>query len=144
MFSNKCFLFQANQDRILIPPSADWDQRPLIEEVFLFFMLKYISLRKRNRLSKCMEIYSGCFEEERPGFEPFKALGMGSTGENVAPSFVKKPQLRQEDDGNRLIFECKLAGRYISNKFANLDNYFFQFGQIHFAIKSMIYFSFKR
>jgi len=35
---------------------------------------------------------------------------MGSIGENVAPSFVKKPQLRQEDDGNRLIFECKLAG----------------------------------
>ena len=35
---------------------------------------------------------------------------MGSTGENVAPSFVKKPQLRQEDDGNRLVFECKLAG----------------------------------
>ena len=35
---------------------------------------------------------------------------MGSTGENVAPSFVKKPALRQEDDGNRLIFECKLAG----------------------------------
>ena len=35
---------------------------------------------------------------------------MGSTGENFAPSFVKKPQLRQEDDGNRLIFECKLAG----------------------------------
>ena len=35
---------------------------------------------------------------------------MGSIGENVAPSFVKKPALRQEDDGNRLIFECKLAG----------------------------------
>jgi hypothetical protein len=35
---------------------------------------------------------------------------MGSTGELVAPSFVRKPQLRQEDDGNRLIFECKLAG----------------------------------
>ena len=35
---------------------------------------------------------------------------MGSTGENVAPSFVKKPALRQEDDGNRLVFECKLAG----------------------------------
>ena len=28
----------------------------------------------------------------------------------MAPSFVKKPQLRQEDDGNRLVFECKLAG----------------------------------
>ena len=28
----------------------------------------------------------------------------------MAPSFVKKPQLRQEDDGNRLIFECKLSG----------------------------------
>ena len=144
MFPNICFLFQANQDRILIPPSADWDQRPLIEEVFLFFMLKYISLRKRNRLSKCMEIYSGCFEEERPGFEPFKALGMGSTGENVAPSFVKKPQLRQEDDGNRLIFECKLAGRYISNTFCNLDKYILQFERIHFAIKSIISFSFKR
>ena len=29
-----CFLFQANQDQILIHPLADWDQRPLIEEVF--------------------------------------------------------------------------------------------------------------
>lgn len=28
--------------------------------------------------------------------------------EEFAPSFVKKPQLRQEDDGNRLIFECQL------------------------------------
>lgn len=28
--------------------------------------------------------------------------------EDFAPSFLKKPQLRQEDDGNRLIFECTL------------------------------------
>lgn len=28
--------------------------------------------------------------------------------DDFAPSFVKKPQLRQEDDGNRLIFECEL------------------------------------
>lgn len=28
--------------------------------------------------------------------------------DDFAPSFVKKPQLRQEDDGNRLIFECHL------------------------------------
>ena len=35
---------------------------------------------------------------------------MGATGENFAPSFVQKPQLRQEDEGNRLIFECQLAG----------------------------------
>ncbi len=35
---------------------------------------------------------------------------MGSIGENKAPKFVKKPQLRQEDDGNRLIFECELSG----------------------------------
>lgn len=28
--------------------------------------------------------------------------------EEFAPSFIKKPQLRQEDDGNRLIFECQL------------------------------------
>ena len=46
------------------------------------------------------------------GFGPSSTqfFKMGSTGENVAPSFVKKPALRQEDDGNRLIFECKLAG----------------------------------
>ena len=35
---------------------------------------------------------------------------MGSTGEGKAPKFVRKPQLRQEDDGNRLIFECELSG----------------------------------
>lgn len=28
--------------------------------------------------------------------------------EDFAPSFTQKPQLRQEDDGNRLIFECQL------------------------------------
>uniref|UniRef100_A0A1I8MIJ3 Ig-like domain-containing protein n=1 Tax=Musca domestica TaxID=7370 RepID=A0A1I8MIJ3_MUSDO len=28
--------------------------------------------------------------------------------EDFAPFFIKKPQLRQEDDGNRLIFECQL------------------------------------
>lgn len=29
-------------------------------------------------------------------------------GEDFAPSFTQKPRLRQEDDGNRLIFECQL------------------------------------
>lgn len=28
--------------------------------------------------------------------------------EDFAPSFTQKPQLRQEDEGNRLIFECQL------------------------------------
>ena len=42
---------------------------------------------------------------------------MGSTGENVAPRFVHKPSLRQEDDGNRLIFECELAGHPQPNVF---------------------------
>ena len=42
---------------------------------------------------------------------------MGSTGENVAPRFVHKPALRQEDDGNRLIFECELAGHPQPNVF---------------------------
>lgn len=28
--------------------------------------------------------------------------------EDFAPSFTKKPSLRQEDDGNRLVFECQL------------------------------------
>lgn len=32
---------------------------------------------------------------------------MGVT-DDFAPSFTQKPQLRQEDDGNRLIFECQL------------------------------------
>ena len=39
---------------------------------------------------------------------------MGSVGDGganaAAPAFVRKPQLRQEDEGNRLIFECKLSG----------------------------------
>jgi len=35
---------------------------------------------------------------------------MGSIRESGAPRFVHKPQLRQEDDGNRLIFECELSG----------------------------------
>lgn len=32
---------------------------------------------------------------------------MGVT-DDFAPSFTQKPQLRQEDDGNRLLFECAL------------------------------------
>ena len=28
--------------------------------------------------------------------------------EPVAPTFLHKPILRQEDDGNRLVFECEL------------------------------------
>uniref|UniRef100_T1JQ40 Ig-like domain-containing protein n=2 Tax=Tetranychus urticae TaxID=32264 RepID=T1JQ40_TETUR len=28
--------------------------------------------------------------------------------EEIAPTFVKKPRIRQEDDGNRLVFECQL------------------------------------
>ncbi|MPC91198.1 Twitchin [Portunus trituberculatus] len=30
-------------------------------------------------------------------------------GDNFAPSFTKKPKLRQEDDGNKLIFDCQLS-----------------------------------
>lgn len=30
--------------------------------------------------------------------------------EDFSPSFTQKPQLRQEDDGNKLVFECKLLG----------------------------------
>lgn len=29
--------------------------------------------------------------------------------EEFAPSFTQKPQLHQEDDGNRLVFECKVT-----------------------------------
>lgn len=29
--------------------------------------------------------------------------------DDFAPSFTQKPQLRQEDDGNRLVFECQLV-----------------------------------
>ena len=31
--------------------------------------------------------------------------------EDAAPSFTQKPQLRQEDEGNRLIFECQLISK---------------------------------
>ena len=39
-------------------------------------------------------------------------LRMGSIAgdKSSAPRFVQKPQLRQEDEGNRLIFECELGG----------------------------------
>uniref|UniRef100_A0ABD2XAR8 Ig-like domain-containing protein n=1 Tax=Trichogramma kaykai TaxID=54128 RepID=A0ABD2XAR8_9HYME len=30
--------------------------------------------------------------------------------DDLAPSFTKKPKLGQEDDGNRLVFECELVG----------------------------------
>lgn len=30
---------------------------------------------------------------------------------DFAPSFTQKPQLRQEDDGNRLVFECQLIAK---------------------------------
>ena len=30
--------------------------------------------------------------------------------DEYAPSFLKKPKLQQEDDGNKLIFECQLVG----------------------------------
>lgn len=33
---------------------------------------------------------------------------MGS-GEEVPPTFVLKPKIRQEDDGNKLVFECQLV-----------------------------------
>ncbi|KAM3957310.1 projectin protein bent isoform 8-T9 [Aphomia sociella] len=33
---------------------------------------------------------------------------MGVT-DDLAPSFTQKPQLRQEDDGNKLVFECQLV-----------------------------------
>lgn len=31
--------------------------------------------------------------------------------DDFAPSFTQKPQLRQEDDGNRLVFECQLLSK---------------------------------
>ena len=33
---------------------------------------------------------------------------MGENFENLAPSFTQKPKLRQEDDGNKLVFDCQL------------------------------------
>lgn len=36
---------------------------------------------------------------------------MGIAENDCAPSFTQKPQLRQEDDGNRLIFECELLSK---------------------------------
>ncbi|KAG8335962.1 hypothetical protein J6590_055694 [Homalodisca vitripennis] len=36
---------------------------------------------------------------------PVTVMGVA---EDFAPSFTQKPQLRQEDEGNRLVFECKI------------------------------------
>ena len=47
---------------------------------------------------------------------PHSGTSMGSVGDTAAPAFVRKPQLRQEDEGNRLIFECKLSGTHIHCK----------------------------
>ncbi|GBL88047.1 hypothetical protein AVEN_133706-1 [Araneus ventricosus] len=33
---------------------------------------------------------------------------MGVADEDIAPTFTKKPTLREEDDGNKLVFECEL------------------------------------
>ncbi|KAL6952717.1 Unc-22p [Sarracenia purpurea var. burkii] len=38
----------------------------------------------------------------------FGANSKHGVAEDFAPSFTQKPQLRQEDEGNRLVFECKL------------------------------------
>jgi hypothetical protein len=35
-------------------------------------------------------------------------LQMVSVGDKFAPSFSKKPAIRQEEDGSRLMFECKI------------------------------------
>ena len=51
-----------------------------------------------------------CYFSLNLSSHPLFLQKMGSTGENRAPKFVRKPQLRQEDDGNRLIFECELSG----------------------------------
>jgi hypothetical protein len=53
---------------------------------------------------------------------------MGSVGDTAAPAFVRKPQLRQEDEGNRLIFECKLSGKHIHCK--ENANYVFLFREL--------------
>ena len=37
-------------------------------------------------------------------------MGSIAGDKSSAPRFVQKPQLRQEDEGNRLIFECELGG----------------------------------
>ncbi|GFR28824.1 putative twitchin [Trichonephila clavata] len=34
---------------------------------------------------------------------------MGVADDEVAPTFTKKPTLREEDDGNKLVFECQLV-----------------------------------
>ena len=60
-----------------------------------------------------MPFEGGAEEEERgkEGVSPGEELGRpGNMGvaDDFAPSFTQKPQLRQEADGNRLIFECQL------------------------------------
>lgn len=38
----------------------------------------------------------------------FAIFNLNRQIDGVAPTFVKKPAIRQEDDGKRLLFECKI------------------------------------
>ena len=49
-------------------------------------------------------------EIEKEGYFPQTKMGSIAGDKSSAPRFVQKPQLRQEDEGNRLIFECELGG----------------------------------
>lgn len=49
-------------------------------------------------------------------------------GEEIPPTFISKPRIREEDDGNRLVFECQLIAYprpeiiwYKENEVINVD-----------------------
>ena len=100
--------FQANQDKILIPPPADWDQQPLNKEVFTIFIFviyftfdSWISNCSRPQLFFCdfREIFHlsktnrdhfegtlcQVFGKECPGFEPSKRLGRWGRPARTSP-----------------------------------------------------------
>lgn len=76
--------------------------------------------------------------------------------DGVAPTFVKKPAIRQEDDGKRLLFECRIKAdpkpsvtwshnaavvqeskrHKVINKYTHY--YFFLFSSFHFVFKKCI------
>lgn len=62
---------------------------------------------------------------------------MGADTE-FAPSFTQKPQLRQEDDGNRLVFECELVSNpKPSTEWYRSDEKLVDGGRVLFKLNSL-------
>lgn len=60
------------------------------------------------------------------------------TDTEFAPSFTQKPQLHQEDDGNKLVFECELVSNpKPTTEWYRTDEKLEEGGRVLFKLKSL-------